>query len=50
MRPALIWSNSKDLVPGPEAQKDIAGRKDDNLDALICAFVVYPFAFAGAGR
>jgi uncharacterized protein DUF429 len=34
----------------PDSQKDLASKNDDNLDALICAFVAYLAAHAGAER
>ncbi|HSS77443.1 MAG TPA: DUF429 domain-containing protein [Thermoanaerobaculia bacterium] len=45
-----ILSDGTGLRPRPEAQKDVASKNDDNLDALICAFVAYLSAFAGAER
>jgi hypothetical protein len=38
------------LRPRAEAQRDLACKTDDNLDALICAFVAYLAAHAAAER
>jgi hypothetical protein len=45
-----VLSDGTGLRPRPEAQKDVASKNDDNLDALICAFVAYLSTFAGAER
>jgi hypothetical protein len=45
-----ILSDGTGLRPRPDSQKDVASKNDDNLDALICAFVAYLSAFAGAER
>jgi hypothetical protein len=45
-----LLSDGTGLRPRPDTQKDLASKNDDNLDALICAFVAYLSAFAGAER
>jgi hypothetical protein len=45
-----VLTDGTGLRPRPEAQKDVASKNDDNLDALICAFVAYLSTFAGAER
>ncbi len=45
-----LLSDGTGLRPRPETQRDLASKNDDNLDALICAFVAYLSAFAGAER
>ena len=51
-REKMLWllSDGTGLRPHPETQKDVASKNDDNLDALICAFVAYLSTFAGAER
>ncbi len=36
-----LLTNGTGLRPRTEAQKDLACKTDDNLDALVCAFVAY---------
>jgi hypothetical protein len=45
-----LLSEGTGLRPRPKTQKEVASKNDDNLDALICAFVAYLSAFAGAER
>jgi len=45
-----LLSDGTGLRPRPDTQRDLASKNDDNLDALICAFVAYLSAFAGAER
>lgn len=45
-----ILADGAGLRPRSEAQKDLACKSDDNLDALICAFVAYLSDHAAAER
>lgn len=45
-----LLADGTGLRPRAEAQKDLACKTDDNLDALICAFVAYLAAHAAAER
>jgi hypothetical protein len=45
-----LLADGTGLHPRPDSQKDLASKNDDNLDALICAFVAYLSAHAGAER
>ncbi len=45
-----ILSDGSGLRPRLNAQRDLACKTDDNLDALICAFVAYLSAHAAAER
>jgi predicted nuclease with RNAse H fold len=45
-----LLSDGAVLRPRTEAQRDLACKTDDNLDALICAFVAYLAAHAAAER
>jgi predicted nuclease with RNAse H fold len=45
-----LLSDGGALRPRTEAQRDLACKTDDNLDALICAFVAYLAAHTAAER
>jgi hypothetical protein len=45
-----LLTDGTGLRPRTEPQKDLASKTDDNLDALICAFVAYLSAHAAAER
>ncbi|MEA2601034.1 MAG: hypothetical protein QOF89_2026 [Acidobacteriota bacterium] len=45
-----LLADGTGLRPRPDSQKDLASKNGDNLDALICAFVAYLSAHAGAER
>jgi hypothetical protein len=45
-----LLADGTGLRPRTEAQKDLATKNDDNLDALICAFVAYLSDHSGAER
>ncbi len=45
-----LLADGTGLRPRPDSQKDLASKNDDNLDALICAFVAYLSAHAGTER
>jgi hypothetical protein len=45
-----LLSDGAALRPRADAQRDLACKTDDNLDALICAFVAYLAARAAAER
>jgi hypothetical protein len=45
-----LLTDGTGLRPRTDAQKDLACKTDDNLDALVCAFVAYLSDHAGAER